>query len=130
MQVEGDLSSISVFTVSYMVYIDNMQHDTHLPMIHNRTDTPMYTENMQSHTPVVNGAMKENKLGDSFCGLLYRMAMPAIVSNMSVCWTYTETCTPEHRVGHSPRVMKGLVKSTAPSRSDVMVRSVIARSAS
>jgi hypothetical protein len=35
-------------------------------MIHSRIDTPMYTENMHSHTPVVNGAMKENRLGDSF----------------------------------------------------------------
>jgi len=61
----------------------------------------MYTENMQSHTSVENGDMKENKLGASFVGRLYRMEMPGTVSNMTLQQTAIQMCTPEH----TPRLL-------------------------
>lgn len=54
-------------------------------------------------TPVENGDMKERRDGGSFVGLRYSREMP--------------------------RFINGIVKSTALSRSDVIVRSVMAKSA-
>jgi hypothetical protein len=51
----------------------------------------MYTENMQIHTSVDNGAMKENKSGASFVGRLNRMEIPAIVICMLVQYIAVQT---------------------------------------
>lgn len=58
---------------------------------------------MHTHTSFEKGDMKERRDGGSFVGLRYRMDIP--------------------------RFMNGIVKSTALSRSDVIVRSVMAKSA-
>lgn len=56
----------------------------------------MYTESMQIHTSVDNGAMKENRSGASFVGRLYRMEIPATVIYMSAQCTPVQTWASEH----------------------------------
>lgn len=73
------------------------------PRMKRHTETPRYAAPMHHQTPVENGDMKESREGGCLLAFRYKMEMP--------------------------KFMKGIVKSTALSRSEVMVRSVIARSA-
>lgn len=73
------------------------------PSMNRHKETPKYAAPMHHHTPVENGDMKESREGGSFVGLRYKIEIP--------------------------RFMKGIVKSTALSRSDVIVKSVMAKSA-
>jgi hypothetical protein len=61
-------------------------------------DTPIYTENMQIHTSVDNGAMKENRSGASFVGRLYRMEIPATSICKSAQCIAIQTRASKHRV--------------------------------
>lgn len=73
------------------------------PRTNKQKETPRYAAPMHSQTPLENGDMKESNEGASLVGLRYRMEIP--------------------------KFMNGIVKSTAFSRSDVIVKSVMAKSA-
>lgn len=77
------------------------------------------------HTESDNGFMNENKLGFSLWGFKYKMLIPGEKREGFLIRIYKP-----HRIfKHIPKVIKGVVKSTADRRSYVIVRSHRAKSA-
>lgn len=73
------------------------------PRINRQIETPSRPIPRYIHTSLEKGDIKEKSDGGCFVGLRYKIVMP--------------------------KFMNGIVKSTALSRSDVMVKSVMAKSA-
>lgn len=73
------------------------------PKMNNEIETPRYARPRKPQTSFENGDMKEKREGGAFVGFLYKIEIPKFI--------------------------KGIVKSTPPSRSEVIVKSVIAKSA-
>lgn len=80
---------------------------------------------MYIHTESDNGFMNENKLGFSLWGFKYKMLIPEDK------WKdfFIKISNPIRIFKHIPKVIKGVVKSTADRRSYVIVRSHRAKSA-
>ena len=74
-----------------------------LPKMNNKIDTPKYAAPKYIHTSVENGDIKENVDGGCLVGLRNKIEIPKFIN--------------------------GIVKSTPLSLSDVIVKSVIAKSA-
>ena len=75
----------------------------YLDTTNNVMDTRTYAIAIEIHRVPENGAKKANKVGGSFSGALYRIAIPSF--------------------------MKGMEKSTAPFRWVLIVKSAMAKSA-
>lgn len=92
------------------------------PKMNRQTDTPKYAAPKYIHTSVENGDMNENVDGGSLVGFRNRIDIPEkkFVYFDLVQWVVTRKI---------PKFMNGMVKSTPLSRSEVIVRSVIAKSA-
>lgn len=101
-----------------------------LPIMNNNNDTSVNVMNKLIHTSSANGDTNENKLGGFLVGFLYNILIPRIEMELIVINHFTVIIYLLFIYLLLPKFINGIVKSTAFSRSAVIVKSVIARSPS